>query len=108
MRPYLLQQSNRLALSIRRGNWKLLDHKGSGGNRYDRGVMKAYALAEAAPDAPGQLYDLASDPGETANLYHEQAERRREMQELLARLKSSGRSAPTGRKPIGIEAIRSR
>jgi arylsulfatase A len=70
IRPYLLTQAFRGAhtLSIRRGNWKYIDHPGSGGNRYDRGVMAPYALPETDPDAPAQLYDLAIDPGETTNL----------------------------------------
>ena len=48
-----------------------MDHKGSGGNRYDRegGWMYSYALPEKAPDARCQLYNLESDPGEMVNLY---------------------------------------
>ena len=38
VRPYLLQQTISLALSIRQGHWKLLDHQGSGGNDYERNV----------------------------------------------------------------------
>ena len=72
MRRYLLQQTMSLAMSIRDGQWKYLDHKGSGGNNYQRDGawgMKPYALNNNDPDAPGQLYDLATDPGETHNLY---------------------------------------
>ena len=68
IRPYTLHQTNRLALAIRRGSWKYLDHKGSGGNRYDRKGLEQYTLPEKAPDAPGQLYHLGKDPGETTNL----------------------------------------
>ncbi len=65
IRPYLLAQafSGIRTLSIRRGNWKYIDHTGSGGNNYEKGEMKKYALAELAPDATGQLYDLGTDPG---------------------------------------------
>jgi hypothetical protein len=65
----------------------------------------ANALPETAPEAPGQLYDLEQDPGETTNLYFAQAEKRKELQGPLERLKSSGRSAPRRRTPIGIENI---
>ena len=78
---------------------KYLDHKGSGGNRYDRGAIQQYALPEGEPEATGQLYDLKSDPGETKNLFFKQEEQRKEMQALLQKLKESGRSAPKGRKP---------
>ena len=67
--------------------------------------MVLSALPERAPDAAGQLYDLAADPGETTNLFSEQAERRERMQSLLAELKSSGRSAPTGRVPLGPAGV---
>ena len=38
IRPYLLHQAfgGARTLSIRRGNWKYLDHAGSGGNRYEQ------------------------------------------------------------------------
>lgn len=105
IRPHLLTQSFRGQFQIRRGAWKYLDHKGSGGNDYAKGPLKPYALPEAAPDAPGQLYDLERDPGETTNLYFAREPERRELQALLERLKSGGRSAPRNRIPIGIENI---
>jgi len=69
VRPHLLTQSFRGEFQIRKGNWKYLDHKGSGGNGYEKGNLKKYSLNENEPKAPGQLYNLTTDPGETANLY---------------------------------------
>ncbi|MBK8096070.1 MAG: arylsulfatase [Planctomycetes bacterium] len=105
IRPHLLTQSFGGEFQLRQGNWKLLDHRGSGGNAYDRGEMARYALPEKDPDAPGQLYDLATDPGETDNLWSREPERREQMRRLLEHLKQSGRSAPMGREPIGIDGI---
>lgn len=105
IRPHLLTQSFRGEFQIRQGNWKYLDHKGSGGNNYDNELLKPFALPEAAPDAPGQLYNLEDDPGETKNLYFTNEAKREELRALLKDLKESGRSAPKGRKPIGIENI---
>lgn len=105
IRPHLLTQSFRGEFQIRQGNWKYLDHKGSGGNSYSKGTMKKYDLPEKEPDAPGQLYDLATDSGETTNLYVKNAAKRKELQSLLNKLKESGRSAPKGRTPIGIQNI---
>ena len=102
---HLLTQSFRGEFQIRKGNWKYLDHQGSGGNRYDRDPLQKYALPEKAKDAPGQLYDLDADPGETDNLYFKEPEKRKEMQALLEQLKKSGRSAPKGRVPLSIENI---
>ncbi|MEM9379749.1 MAG: arylsulfatase [Planctomycetota bacterium] len=103
IRPHMLTQSFRGELQLRRGRWKYLDHAGSGGNRYDRGVLERYALPESAPGAPAQLYDLAADPGETRNLYFAEEEIREEMRALLASLsrEDGGRTAPLGRVPLG-------
>jgi len=95
IRPYLLEQafSGSRTLSIRRGHWKYLDHPGSGGNRYENNPeLKPFILPEAAPDAPGQLYDLETDPGETRNLYFEQPQIVKELKTLLDQSKASGRS----------------
>ncbi|MEM8735317.1 MAG: arylsulfatase [Planctomycetota bacterium] len=100
VRPHLLTQSFRGEFQLRQGKWKLLDHKGSGGNNYDRGFMTKYQLPEAEPDAPGQLYDLETDPGETTNLWFREEAKRKQLQALLDELKSSGRSAPRVRTPF--------
>ena len=71
VRRHTLHQTVRLDLAIRRGKWKFLDHQGSGGNDYEKDTLKPYSLPELAPDAPGQLYNLETDPGETTNLYFE-------------------------------------
>jgi len=97
IREYTLHQTMSLALAIRKGNWKYLDHKGSGGNNYNRGGewgMKQYALPEKSPKSPGQLYDLTKDPGETTNLYFEKPEMVEELKAKLEEAKKSGRSAP--------------
>ena len=106
IRPYLLTQSFRGEFQIRQGNWKYLDHMGSGGNNYDSKPLKKYALPETAVDASGQLFNLSNDPGETTNLFFTEADKRKELQELLQELKSSGRSAPLNRQPLGIGKVR--
>jgi len=111
IRPYTLTQSHRLGpvqgsraqLQIRRGPWKYLDHKSSGGNDYaTKPELQGYQLPERAPDAPGQLYNLDDDPGETRNLYNERPEIVKELQALLAETKASGRSAGRGRTPSAM------
>lgn len=104
IRPYLLQQAlgGSRALSIRRGDWKYLDHPGSGGNNYEKDpALKAFLVPEAAPGAPGQLYDLATDPGETKNLYHRHPEVVKSLKALLEQSKASGRSRPEQAGPTG-------
>ena len=96
VRPYLLTQAfaGAKTLSIRKGDWKYLDHQGSGGNRYDSDGLRPFALSETHPEAPGQLYDLANDPGETTNRFFEMPELVKELRDLLEQSKTSGRSRP--------------
>ncbi|MBL9093499.1 MAG: arylsulfatase [Planctomycetaceae bacterium] len=96
IRPYLLTQAflGARTLSIRRGNWKYIDHPGSGGNDYDKGPAAPFALTDVTPGAFGQLYDLASDPGETTNLYSRNPDLVQELKALLDHSKTSGRSRP--------------
>ena len=94
VREFTLHQTISLALAIRRGKWKYLDHQGSGGNNYAKGRLAALDLPDSAAEAPGQLYDLDKDPGETTNLYERHPEVVKELQAQLEVFKSSGRSAP--------------
>ncbi|MDG2124790.1 MAG: arylsulfatase, partial [Verrucomicrobiales bacterium] len=60
IRPHMLTQSFRSEFQLRVGDWKFLNHTGSGGNNYDTDRMRKYLLPESAPDAPAQLYNLAT------------------------------------------------
>ncbi len=80
-------------LAIRQGDWKLLAHQGSGGNTYDRHPrLKAYQLPDDAPQAAGQLYNLANDPDEAHNLYDAHPEQAAALERLLKESLASGRS----------------
>ena len=94
-RPYLLQQGfgGKRWLAIRKGPWKYLAHKGSGGNRYEtHRLLQAFALPDEASDAPGQLYNLEDDPGEKHNLALQHPDMAKELQALLDESLASGRS----------------
>ncbi len=106
IRPHLLTQSFRGEFQLRQGDWKYLNHRGSGGNNYGKGILAKYALPEKAPTAAGQLYNLADDPGETSNLFFSHAAKRQELQALLKELtrKENGRSAPRNRKPFPADS----
>ena len=94
-REFTLHQTNRLALAIRKGDWKYLDHQGSGGNNYNSAKLKKlFDSIDSAPDAPGQLYNLADDPKETKNLYFEHPDIVKELKSTLDKYKATGRSAP--------------
>ncbi len=99
IREFLIQQSRQKdCLSIRNGTWKLLDHKGSGGNRYENNdLLQTYFIPDSDPEAPGQLYDLESDPGETHNLYSQRPEIVEKLKKQLELFVKNGRSAPMQR-----------
>ncbi len=101
IRPYLLTQAfgGGRTLSIRRGTWKFIDHRDSGGNNYTNPELRSFALPETAPEAPGQLFDLEGDPGETTNLYFRRPELVVELKGLLEQSKAQGRSRPVGQGP---------
>ena len=94
IRQYTLHQTISLDLAIRRGPWKYLDHQGSGGNDHSRGALALLLPKDTAPNAPAQLYDLASDPSEATNLYFEHPVIVNELKTKLDEFKSTGRSAP--------------
>ncbi|MCY4673726.1 MAG: arylsulfatase [Bacteroidetes bacterium] len=64
-RKEAVHQSIHGMLALRRGPWKLIDGKGSGG--FTR-------LDTLADDPPRQLYNLDDDPGETINRYEDRPE----------------------------------
>lgn len=95
VRPYILQQTWQHKLSIRQGKWKFIDHQGSGGNDYHKWQgLDAYILPDTDPKAPGQLYDLEADRGETTNLYSKHPEIVKRLKGMLDNSVASGRSAP--------------
>ncbi|MFK7852023.1 MAG: sulfatase-like hydrolase/transferase [Akkermansiaceae bacterium] len=96
-RSHSFNQALRGALSIREGKWKFLDHQGSGGNNYSKSGnwgAETFAILEKDPAAPGQLYDLSKDPGETENLYSVNPDVVARLKAKLEEFKTSGRSAP--------------
>ena len=77
------------SFAIRQGNWKLIMAKGSGGWSFPKPNDPA---EEGLPDV--QLYNLASDPGETTNLQSENPEKVASLKALLSKYIKEGRSTP--------------
>jgi arylsulfatase A-like enzyme len=75
--------------AVRKGRWKLLLCRGSGGWSAPR---ESEAAKKGLPHL--QLYDLESDPGESRNLYEKHPEMVRELIDDLARAFREGRTTP--------------
>ena len=88
VRDNLISHSENGTFAIREGNWKLIvDNKTSGG-------WVEPAGDRPQPDTPGQLYDLASDPYETEDLWERRPDIVKRLTLLLEKYKEDGRSAP--------------
>jgi len=73
----IVHHSSRGHFAIRKGDWKLIEKRGSGG-------FSTPAVVEPQEGEPlGQLYNLAEDPSETTNLYNDRPEL---VKELLVEL----------------------
>lgn len=87
-------------MTIRSGDWKFIDGRGSGGFS-DRGVRGGDPLAAKAQSdkvaaraagPEGQLYLMSKDIGETKNLYEKRPEVVTRLRKEMAKLVASGRS----------------
>ena len=70
--------------AIQEGPWKLILGQGNGGH-----LRKDAPLAN---DLPGQLYNLADDPGEMRNLYSQKPDIVARLTTLLGKIRQDGRS----------------
>ena len=90
IREAIVHHSNQGMFSIRAQNWKLELGLGSGG-------FSSPAQLDAVPGGPqGQLYDLASDPAETNNVYSKYPAVVAKLTALLDRYRKQGYSRPIG------------
>lgn len=86
IRPLFAMGSGSGLMTIRVGDWKLIDGLGSGG------FSKPSRIKPQPGDPSGQLYNLADDPGETRNLYQQNSEKVRSLTATLQRIQQAGRS----------------
>ena len=70
----------------RSGEWKLIEHRGSGGFS----VPRAVEVKEGEP--PGQLYNLREDPAETRNVYLKYPDVVRRLSDKLDRARKHSRT----------------
>jgi arylsulfatase A-like enzyme len=83
VREYAISHAMSGLPSLRKGSWKIIFGQKGGGFAGAPGV-----------GATGQLYDLATDIGETNNLWNEKPELVAELTSTMTRLVSDGRSTP--------------
>ena len=78
VRPHLAMRSGSGFMTMRVGDWKLIDGLGSGG------FSKPRRIKPEEGEAPGQLYNLKEDLGETTNLYAKHPEIVERLRKTLA------------------------
>lgn len=78
----IVHHSSKGFFALRKGDWKLIEKRGSGG-------FSIPAVIEPKEGEPeGQLYNMADDPSETTNLYNEKPELLKELQAELKNIKN--------------------
>ncbi|MEX0600346.1 MAG: arylsulfatase, partial [Rhodothermales bacterium] len=88
LREATVLHSSRGMYALRRGPWKLIEGRGSGG-------FTEPIFVDPEPGEPeGQLYHLEEDPLETTNLYAERPEIVEQLSTLLDRYRDQGYSRP--------------
>ena len=87
-RKWVIHHSSEGMFSLRDGEWKFIDGRGSGG------FSKPVTITPAPGEPAGELYDLAKDPAETRNLYTDQPDVVKRLKDLLERAKADGRTRP--------------
>lgn len=85
IRPPIILQSANGTMMIRSGDWKLIDHLGSGG------FSKPNRITPGPDDPEGQLYNLAEDPGETTNLFLEKPEIVKRLKKEMDEIQQKGK-----------------
>ena len=81
-RTTFVAQSSGKVLALRRGNWKYIAHRGSGG------FSKPRTIKPQPGEPVGQLYNITQDPGETNNLWNQHPEIVKEMRAELEKIKA--------------------
>lgn len=90
-------------LAIRKGRWVYIGAQGSGG--FGNGLAELAFAGETNSDVtpegrlkkdapPDQLYDLEADPAQATNVVRRHPDVAQELQSLLEKIRSDGRSAP--------------
>ena len=81
VREFAVHHSLWGVFAIRKGPWKLIPHRGSGGFTFPRTID-----VDKAGGPAGQLYHLESDPSETNNRWNDEPGIVRELQALLRKI----------------------
>jgi arylsulfatase A-like enzyme len=83
--PIVMQAGNFSTMSIRSGDWKLINQPGSGG------FSKPTKIKPEPGGPTGQLYNLRDDPAEMNNLYQQHPEIVKRLDTEMQSIEKSGR-----------------
>ncbi|MEZ5393540.1 MAG: arylsulfatase [Bryobacterales bacterium] len=90
-RPFAIHHSIAGVFAVRKGDWKMIEGRGSGGFTQPR-------VVEGGPGNPaGQLYNLARDPQERSNAYVDKPEIVAQLMKILDAVRTTSATATAGK-----------
>ncbi len=99
-RPFLVHHSLHGVFAVRRGPWKFVESRGSGG------FSSPKTVNPAAGEPTGQLYHMDNDPLETRNLFASEPARVAELQRLLDEVRRGASVRALARDPAAAASTR--
>ncbi|MEZ6134278.1 MAG: arylsulfatase [Pirellulaceae bacterium] len=87
-RDTLVHNTNANGYALRHGSWSLIAAKTGAISKVPAWFDEAFGFTQHSQ--PGELYDLSQDIGQRKNLYAEQSEKVRELEQMLNTLQSAG------------------
>lgn len=94
LRVATVQNTNKGSYALRQGDWVLIDASSGSHSGEPEAYLKHFDLETYPKDAPGLLFNLKDDLGQTKNLYQEHPEKVTAMRQLLKRYTDGERCAP--------------
>ncbi|MDA7922133.1 arylsulfatase [Verrucomicrobiales bacterium] len=92
-RPFSVHHSLGGMFALRKGDWKMVEGRGSGGFTRPRRIQE---MKGEVSDSEGQLYDLKNDFQERTNQWDSETERVLGMRELLKTVREGSATVPAG------------
>ena len=94
LRTATVQNTSPGKFALRQGDWVLIDASTGAAKKESQSYLEHFGLETFDKKSPGLLFNLASDPRQSKNLYKQHPEKAESMRSLLKRYTDGERCAP--------------